>query len=442
MDNVVQNISIEDIIPIHFQPSNEEQQKIVELAQLVKAFGLLDPILVRPKDGKYEIVMGMDKYQAALIAKLDKVPVVVREVDDEAFSKYSNIENKQQISTTPPPLENWTTKRLNDDSDVVNLSELSKIKIEYERDDLKMNNGQLNNNMMNNNLTPAGMNQQPQGQGPTFGGRFFPSLEDEPTNMNMAGGLNLQSTPAQSAPMETPSLGQNPTPTTNNLIDLTDLSLDKEPAVNAPLPDFGTPNLNTTPDISIPSMNNGPMQSTGFDISALEQKSMTNPTDNIINLDNLQNNNPVVQPISEPVSMETLQADFGAPTPQMAPQFDMNQNLNSSQSNISSFNEPTNMELPNMNFGQPTMMSPEPTIPTPQPQTNFDINQNLSINSDFTTPMPTQPTEAPTMSNKDITPVTSTIKNLASSLEAFGYKINITEEDLPTSAKIIIEVEK
>ena len=69
MDNVVQNISIGDIIPSNFQPTNEEFRKIEELAQLIKQFGLLDPILVRPKNGKYEIVLGIDKYQAAKIAK-------------------------------------------------------------------------------------------------------------------------------------------------------------------------------------------------------------------------------------------------------------------------------------------------------------------------------------------------------------------------------------
>ena len=53
MDNVVQNISINDIIPTNFEPTTEEKLKIEELAILIKQFGLLDPILVRPKDNKY-----------------------------------------------------------------------------------------------------------------------------------------------------------------------------------------------------------------------------------------------------------------------------------------------------------------------------------------------------------------------------------------------------
>ena len=50
MDNVIQNINITDIIPGKFEPSLEEQQRIEELASLIKQFGMLDPILVRPKD--------------------------------------------------------------------------------------------------------------------------------------------------------------------------------------------------------------------------------------------------------------------------------------------------------------------------------------------------------------------------------------------------------
>ena len=103
MDNVVQNINIEDIIPNNFNPSNEELRKIDELAILIKQFGLLEPILVRPKNGKYEIILGMDKYQAALIAKQNTIPVIVKEVDDEIYLKYSNIDSNNQESLTSLP---------------------------------------------------------------------------------------------------------------------------------------------------------------------------------------------------------------------------------------------------------------------------------------------------------------------------------------------------
>ena len=82
MDNVVQNISINDIIPTNFEPTTEEKLKIEELAILIKQFGLLDPILVRQKNNKYEIIMGIDKYQAALIANQTSLPAIIKELDE------------------------------------------------------------------------------------------------------------------------------------------------------------------------------------------------------------------------------------------------------------------------------------------------------------------------------------------------------------------------
>ena len=156
----------------------EEQQRIEELASLIKQFGMLDPILVRPKDEKYEIVMGMDKYKAALLANLTSIPVIIKEVTDEVYTKYQNVDSIQDVSLITRSKETFSKKEEN--LDVVNLDELSKIKLEYERDDVKMNNGQFNTE--NNNL--GAINNKP---APTFGGSFFPSLEDEPTNMNMMG---------------------------------------------------------------------------------------------------------------------------------------------------------------------------------------------------------------------------------------------------------------
>ena len=130
MDNVVQNISINDIIPTNFEPTTEEKLKIEELAILIKQFGLLDPILVRPKDNKYEIIMGIDKYQAALLANQTRLPVIIKDLDDETFKKYSNVDTNKMIDLPSSPKETYIKSKR--DSDIVNLSELSKINLEYE----------------------------------------------------------------------------------------------------------------------------------------------------------------------------------------------------------------------------------------------------------------------------------------------------------------------
>lgn len=441
MDNVVQNISISDIIPSNFQPNQEEKRKIEELAQLIKSFGLLDPILVRPKNGKYEIVLGNDKYQAALIANQKTVPVIIKEIEDEVYSKYSNIDNNQSISIDFLPKETISKE---ENSDIINLSELSKINLEYERDDVKMNNEQMNNNLNQPNMNMPN-------QGPTFGGRYFPSLEDEPTNMNMMGGLNT--TPVTPA---SPSINND---LNNNLIDLTDLSLDKEPTSMAQ-PNLNMPPMDTQPTMPMNATFNEP-QTNNFEMPYLGPTPM--PTsDNIINLESLQNNNPAVQPIieptpNEPVSMDILNADFGAPTPMQNPmpnnmpnQFNMGPSMaptpdfNIPQPN---FNEAPSFVQPNLGVNPTMMPHPEPTMPNPQFNPNFDFNTppampatDFGINNPVASTIPSMEPNLPT--TKDVTPVTNTIKNLVTNLEAFGYKINVTEENLPTTSKLIIEIEK
>lgn len=425
MDNVVQNINIEDIIPSNFQPSLEERKKIEELAQLVKSFGLIDPILVRPKDGKYEIILGVEKYQAATIARLKQVPVIVKEIDDEVFKKYSSIEKGQALPLEISPTENFSKKEKN--SDIINLSELNKRELEYERDDFKMNNEQFNNNMMNNLNQP---NTTPNNQNPTFGGKFFPSLEDEPTNMNMMGNIS-QPTITNELNQPTNNVGLN-----NNLIDLTDLSVEKEPTPNMPINNYENPTVNI-PTPTMESFNNVEPQTPNIEVSMPTPETPVMATnDTIINLDNLQNNNPSVKPITEPVSMDILNSDFGAPTPTptIAPN-DFNMNTNSNLNIPQSEYNP----IPNLNSG-----NLEINPPTIDPQSVTNLNQNVSspINTDFNSSISNTASSNLTVPQKDITPVVSTIKDLAANLEKFGYKIIINEEDLPTSTKITIEVEK
>ena len=408
MENLVQKININDIIPNDFQPTLEEKNKIDEQVQFVKNFGLLEPILVRPKNDKYEIVIGIDRYQAAVIAGQKIVPVIIEQNEKETHQEYININNEQSNSITSIPIETFFKS-----DDIVNLSELSKIKLEDERDDVIMNNGQLNN-MQNNTVGQTDINQT--NQVPAFGGRFFPSLEDEPTNMNMMGGIN----------------GQPNIPVTqnmnNNLIDLTDLSLEKEPI---PTPTF---NVGET-SINMPPLNEIPLNN--FETPNLGNNSSV-PNDNIINLESLQKNNPNAQPIPEPVSMDILNADFGFPQPIPTP-INVAPNLG--------INVPTASETQNsmpLNFGlnQPPVAPINNQMASQQSMPNLDININPSLQGDFV-PVPDvveKPVTSVTV--KDVTPVTNTIKNLVTSLTSFGFKINITEENLPNIAKIVIEVEK
>ena len=83
------------------------------------------------------------------------------------------------------------------------------------------------------------------------------------------------------------------------------------------------------------------------------------------------------------------------------------------------------------------MESDSQTNDANQQQTN---HTHMNNNLEQMAPINQQELQQPSL--KDVSPVTNTIKNLVSSLEMFGYQINISEEDLPTTSKITIEIQK
>ncbi len=89
--------------PGRFQPRTRmDPQSIAELADSIKAQGLIQPILVRPVDnGKYEIIAGERRWRASQLAGLTQVPVVIREVPDKAALAMALIENIQREDLNP-----------------------------------------------------------------------------------------------------------------------------------------------------------------------------------------------------------------------------------------------------------------------------------------------------------------------------------------------------
>jgi len=74
---------VDSLKPNPFQPRKSMDEKAIEeLALSIKEKGILQPILVRPKDGGFEIIAGERRWRAAQRAGLKKVPVIVKEVSD------------------------------------------------------------------------------------------------------------------------------------------------------------------------------------------------------------------------------------------------------------------------------------------------------------------------------------------------------------------------
>jgi ParB family chromosome partitioning protein len=107
-DNVVaeetlQNIKVSLLKPGKYQPRTRmDKESLGELAESIKAQGVMQPILVRPVGGgNYEIIAGERRWRAAQLTGLGEVPALVREVPDEAALAMSLIENIQRENLNP-----------------------------------------------------------------------------------------------------------------------------------------------------------------------------------------------------------------------------------------------------------------------------------------------------------------------------------------------------
>ena len=89
---------LSQLTPGKFQPrKNFNQDSLKELAESIKAQGIIQPILVRmTSNNQYEIIAGERRWQAAKIAKLDEVPVVVKDISDSTALAMALIENIQR----------------------------------------------------------------------------------------------------------------------------------------------------------------------------------------------------------------------------------------------------------------------------------------------------------------------------------------------------------
>ncbi len=96
------NLPLSDILPNKGQPrKNFDEESMEELTDSIRQNGVLQPILVRKKGQKYEIVAGERRYQASKRAGLETIPVVIRDISDDDVFKLALIENLQRSDLDP-----------------------------------------------------------------------------------------------------------------------------------------------------------------------------------------------------------------------------------------------------------------------------------------------------------------------------------------------------
>ena len=95
-------IDIQDIVANVKQPRTHfEKEKIQQLAVSIQQNGLLQPIVVRPYDGHYQIVVGERRYRACKLAGLEEVPCIVQTLDEDQTATAAIVENIQRENLSP-----------------------------------------------------------------------------------------------------------------------------------------------------------------------------------------------------------------------------------------------------------------------------------------------------------------------------------------------------
>lgn len=101
--NNVRELPVDVVRRGKFQPRvNMHPESLQELADSIRAQGVLQPVVVRPVDsGQYEIIAGERRWRAAQLAGLHEIPVVIRDVPDQAAVAIALIENIQRENLNP-----------------------------------------------------------------------------------------------------------------------------------------------------------------------------------------------------------------------------------------------------------------------------------------------------------------------------------------------------
>lgn len=99
----ISELAVERLQRGRYQPRREmEPQALEELSASIKVQGVMQPIVVRPvSDNQYEIIAGERRWRAAQMAGLQKIPVIVRDVPDDAAIAMALIENIQRENLNP-----------------------------------------------------------------------------------------------------------------------------------------------------------------------------------------------------------------------------------------------------------------------------------------------------------------------------------------------------
>ena len=93
----IKELSIDDVSPNPFQPRRIfDPSQLEDLAQSIRQYGVLQPVIVRQVNGRYELVSGERRYRASCLAGAQTIPALVRDLNDKEVAEMALIENLQR----------------------------------------------------------------------------------------------------------------------------------------------------------------------------------------------------------------------------------------------------------------------------------------------------------------------------------------------------------
>jgi ParB family chromosome partitioning protein len=98
----LRELPVRSLRPNPYQPRSEiDEAALEELIASMRASGLLQPVVVRPRNGGYELIAGERRWRAAERLGWDRIPAVVRDVDDQTLLTLALVENLQRNDLSP-----------------------------------------------------------------------------------------------------------------------------------------------------------------------------------------------------------------------------------------------------------------------------------------------------------------------------------------------------
>lgn len=98
----VQQVPLDRVVPCPFQPRKDfPAEALRELADSIKEQGIVQPLIVREREGHFELIAGERRWRAAQLAGLTEVPILLRAADDRAVLELALIENLQRENLNP-----------------------------------------------------------------------------------------------------------------------------------------------------------------------------------------------------------------------------------------------------------------------------------------------------------------------------------------------------